>query len=248
MAIGAIISITACDKENSSILTCGSMGFVSGESQIITDEGQTFIITGGKEMPETEFGTRVYASVTLTECISEPEKIFNAKLLGFSIPACSVPVDCSSDNEETGWNDAISVADAWISGGYLNVNCSWIGRRDSRTEQKTALIYNGTSRDTVFFSLVHNSMKEGLYPDSADKQNLVIIRNKLATFPIQELIPGRNVTIKLMWKWHRIDGQYIHPETENHFACYSLADAAAASESAVPSTKAIISPLTTLLP
>ena len=248
MTIAVIFSSIACDKENSSILTCGSMGFVSGESQIVTDEGQTFIITGGKEMPETEFGTRVYAQVTLTECLSEPEKIFNAKLLGLSIPACSAPVDGSSDNEANRWDDAISVADAWLSGGYLNANCSWIGIRDSRTEQKTALIYNGTDRDTVFFSIVHNSMKEGLYPDSTNKQNLVIIRNKLVTFPIQELLPGRNVTIKLMWKWHRNDGQYIHPETESHFACYSLTDAAAASESAVPSTKAIISPLTTLLP
>lgn len=235
-----IVGLTSCNKDNPILFKDSSMGFISGDNQITTDNGLTYTIINSEI--NLDFGTRVYSSLSVIECIDEGSKEYAAKLENISIPECSVPLKASKTDLSV-WDDAISVSQAWISGGYLNMYCSWIVKTNSETIQETALVLYDhiESKDTVAFILVHNSKGEGFYKDSGNSPLKVI--NKLATFPIQEIIPSENVTIKLSWKWHRSDGYYLYPETEEHSIYYSLTEA-----SAEPSTKATISLFTTLLP
>ena len=65
------------------------------------------------------------------------------------------------------WKDPISVNNAWISGGYINLYCSWTGHKNSGVVQRSAFVLEGTSTgidnapDTLSFSLVHDSEGDG---------------------------------------------------------------------------------------
>ena len=248
-AIFLICLSAECGKDTNAIYQDTTMAFVTGESSISTDAGLTYNITSSNKDLTQEFGTRIYAVCSVEECLDDAGKTFNVKLLNYTVPISGAPLDATAGEfDRSLWQDAVSVNEAWISGGYLNVLCTWIGHRGSSADQETALVYNGTVADTVSFSLVHNSEGEGLYEDSASKTDFVTIK-KMATFPVQEFLPSRNVVIRLDWVWHKSDGIYIYPETEpqSEELEYYFSGASAAA-SAEPSTKAIISPFTTLLP
>ena len=242
--------LSSCSKDSTAPRNDSTMAFVVGESRLYTDAGVTYEIVSSSDNLAMEFGTRVYVTCEVLDCLDETADRYSARLVNYSVPLTSAVVDTtggkSPEFHAMDWNDAIAVNYAWLSGGYLNVYCSWIGHKGSSVEQETALVYCGESGGQVSFSLVHNSNGEGFYPSisGGGASDLVTI-NKMATFPVQEFLPSGDAVIKLSWIWHRSDGKYIYPETEPHEISYSFSDAAASAE---PSTKAIISPFTTLLP
>ena len=190
------------------------MAFVTGESVITTDSGLTYNITSSQKEMALEFGTRIYAVCSVEECTDEEGKTFNARLLNYAVPIIGAPLDATSGEfDESKWKDAVEVNEAWISGGYMNIVCTWIGHRNSSVEQETALVHNGMAADTVSFSLVHNSNGEGYYGNSGKNTDFVTIR-KMTTFPVQEFLPSGNAAIRLDWVWHKSDGTYLYPETE----------------------------------
>lgn len=247
--IGTAVSVIACifpcscNKDNSVLYTDRTFGFVSDVNQITTDAGLVYNIVPANELADLDFWTRIYAECEVTECTDNIGKSFNAKLVSLNIPLIAPPLKGPVNTKD--WPDAINASEAWISGGYLNIYCTWIALRNSETKHETSLVYNGTVKDTVSFSLMHNGNGEGYYENSGNTTDL-IVTNKLATFPIQEYLPDGNVTIKLSWKWHRSEGNYILPETDDFNMTYSLSDTGVLSED--PSTKATISPFTTFLP
>lgn len=247
-ALIAAFAAVACGKDSDVRVNDSTMAFVTGASRLYTDAGLTYEIVSAPDGFSFDFGTRVYAVCEVGECLDASGKIYEARVLKCSVPLTDAPVDITGgknpDFNMDDWADAISVNQAWISGGYLNIYCSWIGHRGSSVEQKTALVCRGNEDGVVSFSLVHDSSGEGFYA-SGETADLVTI-NKMATFPIQDLLPSGDVTVKLSWVWHKSDGQYIYPQTEPHEISYSFAVSAAAS--AEPSTNATISPLTTLQP
>ena len=96
------------------------------------------------------------------------------------------------------------------------------------------------------FTVYHDGQGEGFYGNAQDVSDLEV-EYGIVTFPIGEFIPAGNVTIKLTFKWHESDEQMLYPETEEHSIDYSFCPEASAALSS-PSTKAMISPLATLLP
>ena len=203
------------------------MGFVTGDNLFTTDAGMTYDFTTAEQF-DYEFGTRLFVSCEVGDCIDPAKNLFSANLVNCSVPVTGAIVrPGTSGFDKSEWKDPISVNNAWISGGYINLYCSWTGHKNSGVVQRSAFVFEGTSTGI-----------------GGDVTNLVMI-NKMATFPVQEFLPSGNAVIRLLWTWHRSDGHYIYPETESHSMIYDYSAAAASAE---PSTKAIISPFTTLAP
>ena len=99
------------------------------------------------------------------------------------------------------------------------------------------------------FTVYHDGQGEGFYEDAKDVSDLEV-EYGIVTFPIEEYLNPGNVTVKLTYKWHKSDGQILYPETEEHsIKCsFSYSPSSASLALASPSTKAMISPLATLLP
>ena len=99
------------------------------------------------------------------------------------------------------------------------------------------------------FTVYHDGQGEGFYEDAKDVSDLEV-EYGIVTFPIEEYLNPGNVTVKLTYKWHKSDGQILYPETEEHsIKCsFSYSTSSASLALASPSTKAMISPLATLLP
>lgn len=239
----------SCSKTSFVPYVDSSMGFVTGDNLFTTDAGMTYDFTTAEQF-DYEFGTRLFVSCEVGDCIDPAKNLFSANLVNCSVPVTGAIVrPGTSGFDKSEWKDPISVNNAWISGGYINLYCSWTGHKNSGVVQRSAFVFEGTSTgidnapDTLSFSLVHDSEGDG-FSSGGDVTNLVMI-NKMATFPVQEFLPSGNAVIRLLWTWHRSDGHYIYPETESHSMIYDYSAAAASAE---PSTKAIISPFTTLAP
>ena len=253
--IKAILTATAlltasCSKDEIIMSNCSTMGFLNGDTQISTDEGVIYNIVSGKTGEGIEPGTRVLILCDVLNKTQGHDDEYDVKASSIKVPISGNPVDLSSTDMKD-WPDAITVTDAWLSGGYLNLYCVWIGKRGSSVAHSTALIYDNikSDADTVAFILAHNGKGEGFYKDSESSADLTTVY-EAATFPVKDYIHGGNVTLKLSFTWHKSNGQYIYPETESQSIVYSVPASGFApmTASAEPSTKATISPFTTLLP
>lgn len=154
----AALAFNSCSKGIPVIFNDLTMGFISGDNEITTDAGLTYFLTSAPADFNAEFGSRIYASFEVEDCIDENSGKFYARLTSFQIPLTIVPTDISKGStpefDLDSWKDAINVNSAWISGGYLNILATWLAHKNSGIEHKTALTYCGIQKDTVYFSLV----------------------------------------------------------------------------------------------
>lgn len=212
-AIAAVIVMaSSCSKDEAVIYNDVTMGTLSDDSRILTDAGNVYDIVDGKSVEGIESGTRVLVTCDILGRIDETANQYNVRLNNVEVPILGSTVE-SADVDLSGWGDAVSVSDAWISAGYLNLYCVWIGHRNSSVEHGLMLVHDSTVADTVSFSLVHDAKGEGFYKDTAVPSDLKTIY-KTATFPVGKYVSEKNVTVKLSWTWHKTGGQYIYPETE----------------------------------
>lgn len=241
-------TLTSCSKDDFIMQNCTAMGTLLGEGRVCTDENLIYNIVSGETGAGIEPGTRVMIVCDVLAGTRGTTDEFDVRADRIEIPLSGVPLMASSFDASS-FTNAIGVSDAWISGGYLNLYCVWIGRRNSSLTHRTELLYDDVreDRDTAAFVLVHDGMGEGFYENTESASDLTPVY-KIATFPVQDLIHDGNVAIKLTFTWHVTDGQYIYPQTESRSMIYSLPSSGTGAASSEPSTKAIISPLTTLLP
>ena len=216
------ISVISCTKDERTIGSDSTMAFVHGDDELYTDNGLTYNIISAPSEFKAEFGSRVWIECELEDCLDEDNGIFNVKVTNWQLPICNATVDISKTAFDIDkYKDAINVNTAWISGGYLNMYCTWFGHKNSGIKQETELLYCGVQKDTLNFSIVHNCNGDG-YRRNTDTSTLQFI-HKMTTFPIQDFVPDGNAVIKLSWLWHRRNdaGQYV-PETEEVSATYSI--------------------------
>lgn len=219
-AAAVMAASLSCSKDDTVIFNDVTMGTLSGNAEILTDGGNIYNIVDGKTVEGIDPGTRVFVTCDILGRDGEAADRYNVRLNSVEVPVSGLTVE-SADADLSGWTDAISVSDAWISAGYLNLYCVWIGRRDSSAEHGIMLVHDSAAADTVRFSLVHDAKGEGFYEDTAVPSDLKTIY-KTATFPVGKYISGENVTVKLSWTWHKTGGQYIYPETEPFSIVYDL--------------------------
>ena len=130
----AALAFNSCSKGTPVIFNDLTMGFVSGDNEITTDAGLTYFLTSAPANFNAEFGSRIYASFEVEDCIDENSGKFYARLTSFKIPLTIVPTDISKgstpDFDMDSWKDAVNVNSAWISGGYLNVMATWLAHKN----------------------------------------------------------------------------------------------------------------------
>lgn len=253
-ALAPLAAMISCSKDTIVLSNCYTMGTVLSDNAFRTDENLIFNIVEGKNCYGIGEGVRIFVKCDVLSDIPGKKEAYDVRTSAIAV--ADAALDLSSG--ETGWQDAILISDAWISGGYLNMYCAWIHHRNSILKHRTGLLRETSEAlgDTLSFIVCHDGHGEGFNKDTDDISKLEITQN-FVTFPIEDyLIPG-NVTIKLKFKWHKSDGQVLHPETEEHSikcsiyspeASPSLASLTFPASPASPSTKAMISPLATLLP
>ena len=82
----AALAFNSCSKGIPVIFNDLTMGFVSGDNEITTDAGLTYFLTSAPAGFNAEFGSRIYASFEVDDCIDENSGKFYARLTSFQIP------------------------------------------------------------------------------------------------------------------------------------------------------------------
>ncbi len=226
--IAALSLAASCTKDSVTMGSDATMAFVNGDNQLLTDTGLTYNVISAPSGFNAGFGSRVWVECDIEDCLDEENGLFNVKVTGFQIPICSATVDTLTTPFDTSvFKDAIHVNNAWLSGGYLNMYCTWLAHKDSGIAQETSLLYCGAQNDTLNFSLVHNCNGDGYHSTHDQNISNIVYINKMTTFPVQDFIPDGNAVIKLSWLWHKYDtdGQHIIPATEEQSATYTVANA-----------------------
>ncbi|MGM9739102.1 MAG: hypothetical protein ACI3ZP_00730 [Candidatus Cryptobacteroides sp.] len=250
-ALVLLAGMISCGKDTIVLGNCYTMGTVLSDNSFRTDENLIFNIIDGKDCSGLDYGSRIFVNCDVLSEIPGNEDEYEVRVTALEVANVAEALDIEPDLSV--WKDAIAITDAWISGSYLNMYCAWIAKRNSISEHRTGL-YLETSEevgDTLSFTVFHDGQEEGFHKDSKDISELEVVY-KIVTFPIEDYLTPGNVTVKLTYKWHKSDGQMLYPETEEHsIKCsfnYSPSLAFASPALASPSTKAMISPLATLLP
>ena len=244
-----LAAMVSCGKDTIVLGNCCTMGTVLSDNAFSTDENLLFNIVEGMDCSGIEAGARIFVTCDVLSAVPGNDSEFEVK-----VSSISEALNAEYLAEKPYllvWKDAIAITDAWISGGYLNLYCTWIQKRNSNSEHKTGLCLNTSEElgDTLSFTVYHDGTGEGFYEDAQDVSDLEV-EYGIVTFPIEEYLNPGNVTVKLTYKWHKSDGQILYPETEEHsIKCsFSYSPSSASLALASPSTKAMISPLATLLP
>ena len=245
-ALILLAAMISCGKDTIVLGNCCTMGTVLSDNAFRTDENLLFNIVEGMDCSGIEAGARIFVTCDVLSAVPGNDSEFEVKVSSIS-EALNAEYLAETPDLMV-WKDAMAITDAWISGGYLNMYCAWIHKRNSIFKHRTGLCPNTSKElgDTLAFTVYHDGQGEGFYGDAQDVSDLEV-EYGIVTFPIGEFIPAGNVTIKLTFKWHKSDGQMLYPETEEHSIDYSFCPEASAALSS-PSTKAMISPLATLLP
>ena len=244
-----LAAMVSCGKDTIVLGNCCTMGTVLSDNAFSTDENLLFNIVEGMDCSGIEAGARIFVTCDVLSAVPGNDNEFEVKVSSLSEALNAEYLEETPDLLV--WKDAIAITDAWISGGYLNLYCTWIQKRNSNSEHKTGLCLNTSEElgDTLSFTVYHDGQGEGFYEDAQDVSDLEV-EYGIVTFPIEEYLNPGNVTVKLTYKWHKSDGQILYPETEEHsIKCsFSYSPSSASLALASPSTKAMISPLATLLP
>lgn len=244
-----LAAMVSCGKDTIVLGNCRTMGTVLSDNAFSTDENLLFNIVEGMDCSGIEAGARIFVTCDVLSAVPGNDNEFEVKVSSLSEALNAEYLEETPDLLV--WKDAIAITDAWISGGYLNLYCTWIQKRNSNSEHKTGLCLNTSEElgDTLSFTVYHDGQGEGFYEDAQDVSDLEV-EYGIVTFPIEEYLNPGNVTVKLTYKWHKSDGQILYPETEEHsIKCsFSYSPSSASLALASPSTKAMISPLATLLP
>lgn len=244
-----LAAMVSCGKDTIVLGNCCTMGTVLSDNAFSTDENLLFNIVEGMDCSGIEAGARIFVTCDVLSAVPGNDNEFEVKVSSLSEALNAEHLAETPD--PLVWKDAIAITDAWISGGYLNLYCIWIQKRNSNSEHKTGLCLNTSEAlgDTLSFTVYHDGQGEGFYEDAQDVSDLEV-EYGIVTFPIEEYLNPGNVTVKLTYKWHKSDGQILYPETEEHsIKCsFSYSPSSASLALASPSTKAMISPLATLLP
>ena len=244
-----LAAMVSCGKDTIVLGNCRTMGTVLSDNAFSTDENLLFNIVEGMDCSGIEAGARIFVTCDVLSAVPGNDSEFEVK-----VSSLSEAFNAGYLAEKPDlliWKDAIAITDAWISGGYLNMYCAWIHKRNSIYKHRTGLCLNTSEElgDTMSFTVYHDGQGEGFYEDAQDVSDLEV-EYGIVTFPIEEYLNPGNVTVKLTYKWHKSDGQILYPETEEHsIKCsFSYSPSPASLALASPSTKAMISPLATLLP
>ena len=244
-----LAAMVSCGKDTIVLGNCCTMGTVLSDNAFSTDENLLFNIVEGMDCSGIEAGARIFVTCDVLSAVPGNDNEFEVKVSGISEALNAEHLAETPDPQV--WKDAMAITDAWISGDYLNMYCAWIHKRNSIYKHRTGLCLNTSEElgDTLSFTVFHDGQGEGFYGDAQDVSDLEV-EYGIVTFPIGEFSPAGNVTIKLTFKWHKSDEQILYPETEEHsIKCsFSYSPSSASLALASPSTKAMISPLATLLP
>lgn len=249
-ALILLAGIVSCGKDTIVLGNCYTMGTVLSDNSFRTDENMIFNIVDGNDCSGIVYGTRIFVNCDVLSALPGNEDEYEVRVTALEVAKVAEALDIEPDSSV--WKDAIAITDAWISGGYLNMYCVWIHKRNSIFEHRTGLCLETSEEvgDTLSFAVFHDGQEEGFYEDTKDVSDLEVVY-KIVTFPIEDYLTTGNVTVKLTYKWHKSDGQMLYPETEEHsIKCsynYSPSFSLASPAPASPSTKAMISPLATLL-
>lgn len=220
IALAAIAVFVGCNKESALYYGMMTMGQVSGNGNIVTDGGLTYVITeNNSEGDYTSLG-RIMILCDVLEQL-EGENTFSIRLQDYSSVVISTTVKKSEilGDEESLGTDAINMKSGWFSGGYLNVYATMTMIQDSQTAHNIRLMFNDTvdNSDTLHFYLKHNGHGETF--ETAEDKSKIVEAGGYLSFPVSGLIPSdvKGINVRIDWDWYKtVNGQYS-TETEHHY-------------------------------
>ncbi|MDR2473325.1 MAG: hypothetical protein LBD53_07195 [Tannerella sp.] len=182
--------------------------------QILTDKGNTLIVTESYTSQSIENGKRVFANFEVKSDKDSRKKIYEVKVNGF-YQLLSKPVVNESyvlANEEVRrdsiGNDPFIDVYAWFGGDYININFEAFFKNYSSVKHLINLVYDDTrsTSDTLYLSLKHNA-----YGETANNNMYLHSGIGRCSFLLSNLLAAdiKYKPVKLTWLEYRYDGHHV---------------------------------------
>jgi hypothetical protein len=189
--------------------------------EILTDRGNTLIVTKSETNQEIEEGKRVMANFEILSDKAKAQKEYEVKVNGFyyllSKPLVreSFILQDEAVRRDSIGNDPFTAIYAWFGGDYFNINFETFFDEFSNKTHLINLVYNDVRvspdmlyslPDTLYLTLHHNAYGE--VPGHS-----TYLRKGLArcSFKLSDLLPDgvNEIPVKLMWKEYRYNLEVV---------------------------------------
>jgi hypothetical protein len=176
--------------------------------EILTDKGNTLVVTKSYTSATIEDGKRVLANYEILSDKDKSKKMYEVKVNGF-YQLLSKPLVNESfilENEKARrdsiGNDPFYGIDAWFGGDYLNIDFNLYYLKGSSKKHLINLIYDDTRSiaDTIYLTLRHNAYSE--IPGTGSPLYSSWGR---CSFRIVDLLPEGVTSKPVKLMWHQYD-------------------------------------------
>jgi hypothetical protein len=199
------------DDNNDVYVSYGVIRNVVSKSnyEILTDRGNTLMVTKSNANQEVEDGKRVMVNFEILSDKEKSKKEYEVEVNGFynllSKPLVreSYILQDDSVRRDSIGNDPFVDVYAWFGGDYMNINVGVYYEEFSNQKHLINLVYNDTiaSTDTLYFTLHQNAYGE------VPNLNHAYLREGIGrcSFKLSDILPEGvdEKPIKLTWKEYR---------------------------------------------
>ena len=219
-ALFVAMSLISCLPDREYLYTDTGMCTRIGFDRLQTDAGAIYNITennSGANIPDSV--KRVMISCDVTSEVPGKTNEYNIRLIDFRSALCEEPVIASFTPVDTLGTDGIRVAQAWVSGGYLNSFLYVTMKRNSDTAHSINVLFDDikSNSDTLYLTMRHNAYGES--PENPEQDlNYLVLAGVYASFPLNGVMPvgGSSPIVHLEWDWYIEDGASITREKAPH--------------------------------
>ena len=217
LALTVIASAISCNKDTTLIYNDATMGDIMNGT-FISDQGIIYNIVESTQKFRLDTMTRAFLICDVLSANESGPDSYNVRLKEV-YPVVVKPVKFSSfiEDDDALGNDPIKLYDGWISGGYMNFQVVYTGKKDSKTRHLVNMVLDQEkSTDTSLeLNLRHNGYGEIMDASNANSGNIVIF-TEYYSFPLAGVNPNpeKKAEFNINFPWYREIDNSIYPEVE----------------------------------
>ena len=203
----AIVCFSCADDDVNIYASYGVIQNISSDNnyEILTDKGNTLVVTKSYTSLEIEEGKRVLANYEILSDKQQDKYIYEVKVNGFynllSKPLVneSFILEDEDTRRDSIGNDPFIQLLSVFGGDYINIDFELFFRQNSSTKHLINLIYDDTSGDTDTLRL---TLRHNAYGETLAKSYDLINGWGRCSFKIADLLPENvnSIPVKLTWE------------------------------------------------
>jgi len=213
--IAAVAALSSCKKDDTLQYNNLTMGNIV-DGTFISDQGNIFTVVENNTLGDITQVKRALVLCDVLKKVENTDNEYEVRLNNFAEVLTKNPInliDADADKDNS-VKDPIYIQQAWISGGYLNINFVIEFKTGSTQKHLVNLVLDEeASVDGKYcFEFRHNSFGEASIYDEIQ----LTFGSGYVSFPIKDIITEDSAELTIGHKWYQSTGAGLLKDTQDY--------------------------------